>query len=165
MALHALDDELAGKRATTAIFDHVPELMHSGRLTDDAVVEHFMAGFERRHHFGSAVDGRAFFIRRDEKANRALMIRVRRNELFGSDHHRCERSFHVGRATPIQLAVLDGGNKRVGVPLIKRAGRYHVGMPGKHKDGRRRAAPRINIFHAVAAVTKHHWLDREADFL
>ena len=62
----------AVERAAPADLDHVAESLRIGRLADDAMVEFFAAARPASQHLDGAVDGGAFLVAGDEKADRAL---------------------------------------------------------------------------------------------
>ena len=74
VALHAFDDELAGKRAAPAVLDHVAGALDRGRLADDAVVRLLAALGERLDHLHRAVGGGPFLVGSEQQRDRAAMI-------------------------------------------------------------------------------------------
>src|SRR6185312_6146422 len=56
------------------------------------------------------------------------MIRMRGGELLQRHHHGRDARFHVGRATPVQLAVADRGLERRRSPIRFRAAGHHIDM-------------------------------------
>jgi len=64
-------------------------------------------------------------------------------------HERGDRAFHVGGAAAVQITVAFGRHERIGLPLVDRAGRHHVGMAGEADEGARVAATSPQIRNAV----------------
>ena len=71
MALAALDNERAVERAAPADLDRVAEPLKARWFADDAMVEVFAFPVSPAQEFFGAIDGRAFLVAGDEKADRA----------------------------------------------------------------------------------------------
>jgi len=139
MALYAFHRELAGHGAAAAVFDHVAQRRAGGRFADDAVIKLLAARLEFFADDHGAVGSRAFFIAGDQESDGAGVVRAGQREFFHRHHHRCNRGFHVRRAAAVQLAVAVAGPEGIGLPLLARTGRHHVGVAGKHQQRPRRA--------------------------
>jgi len=81
--------------------------------------------------------GQAFFVAGDQEGETAL-DRPRREQALDRADHRREAGLHIRCAAPVEHAVADFGLEGIAQPLLERAGRHHVGMPGE--DAQRRAA-------------------------
>ena len=159
VTLHALDDQLAGKRAAPAVLDRVAELAYRGGLADDAVIEQFAARLELFHHPHRAVHRHAFFVRGEQQRDRALVLRVCGDEFLGRADEGRDGRLHVRSAAAVQPALAHAGGERIGLPLVQRAGGHHVGMSGKTQQRFGLAAARPQIADVAAA----HALQGEAD--
>ena len=65
VTLYTFDNQLAGHRATTTVFNHVTDVFDRGWFANDAVVELFSACFKEVAHNDGAINGGAFFIASD----------------------------------------------------------------------------------------------------
>src|SRR5258708_13971670 len=72
------------------------------------------------------------------------------HKLFDRDRESGNRSLHVGGTAPEELSVALGGDERVAVPLLDRAGRYHVGVAHETDKGAGVAASSPEIAHPAA---------------
>ncbi|CRZ75527.1 Uncharacterised protein [Vibrio cholerae] len=80
------------------------------------------------------------------------MIGMFGNKTLYRHNHTSQRAFHICCATPMQETINHSRLKRRSVPLRQRAGRHHIGMTCKNKQGRLRAAASPE----VGGVFKHH---------
>jgi len=128
------------RAAAAADLDRVAELRRARGLADDTVLKRLAALRERLHDLQRAVIGRAFFIARDQEADRAADLRVALGEPAARSDHRGEAALHVGRAAADQRSAVDDGRERVDLPLLGRAGRHDVGVAREDERGRRAAA-------------------------
>ncbi len=137
VALRAFDDQPARHAAAPAVLDRVAELIGRSRFADDAVIDLHAALFQHAADHDRAVGGRAFLIAGDQETDRACMLRMGCSEFFDRHHHRGDRSFHVGGATSVQLAVAVRRHERVRLPLFERSGGDDIGVSGKYDQGLR----------------------------
>src|SRR5258706_11711745 len=72
---------------------------------------------------------------------------ILRYKLLDRDHESGDRSLHVGGAASEELSVALGGDERVAVPLLDRAGRHDVGVTHEADKGAGVAAPSPEIAH------------------
>ena len=101
MALAALDDERAIKRAAPANLDRVAEHFGARRLADDAMIETLALVISPAQEFFGAIDRRAFLVAGDEKPDRALGQSSSRDKGAGGGGEGGNAAFHVsGAASP-----------------------------------------------------------------
>ncbi len=149
--LDSLRDEAAGERAAPPVLDGVAEVLRRRGLAHDAVVDALASRLERFHHAHGAVDRGALFVGGEQECQRAGVLGVRGDELFGGDDEGRDRGLHVGRAARVQPAVHDRGDEGIGVPLVERPRRHHVGVPGEDHQRPRRAAADPQVRDLAAA--------------
>src|SRR5690606_4679026 len=122
------------QRAAAAVFDNIPDGASAGRLANDTPVDLLVALAEMLYNFDGAVNGRAFFIAGDQKADGAPMPRMGLDEpLAGGDKGR-QAAFHIGGTPAQQHAVFHAGLKGGMLPVLLRPGGDHVGMTGKRQE-------------------------------
>ena len=148
VALHAVNPELARKRAAAAVLDCVPKAIRRTWFTDHAVVENFLAVAQPLDHLDRAVGGDAFFIRGDKQCDRSPVLRMRGNKFLGGDDESGNRSLHVAGASAVQPSIANRGCEGVRSPLGHRPGWNDIGMPCECNQGRHIAAPRPQICNA-----------------
>ena len=161
VALDALYRQLARQGATAAVLAGVAQYIAGSRLAHDAVIQLFAARLQGVANDGGTVDGRTFFVRRDQQRDGTAMLGVGGHEFLGRHHEGSDRAFHVGRPTAVQPAVAFGGYERVAIPLFARTRRHHIRVTGKHGQRRGAAAPGPQIGDAALC----DGFAREADAL
>ena len=72
MTLAAFGNKRAVERATPADLDHIAKRIAARRLADDAMIEALALLIGPTQELFRAIDGRAFLVAGDEKADRAL---------------------------------------------------------------------------------------------
>ena len=101
MALLAFDGQVARQRAAPAVFNHIAQFVHGGRLADDAVVDKLVARFQYIDDFGRTVQRVALFVGSNQKRNAALVVGMFGNEAFTGGNETGDAGFHVRRAAPV----------------------------------------------------------------
>ena len=168
MPLHPMHGQPPGQAAAAADLDHVAEDTGRCRLADKTGVEPLAARRQPFEHFLGAVDPGGFLVACDQEADRAVRARLASGKpMLGGSDESGDRALHVDRTTPPQRAVAQAGAKRVERPRRVRAGRHHVGMPGKTQIGPALAAAGVEVDDRVAAVVaaKHQAMTGEAEIL
>ena len=69
-------------------------------------------------HDDGAIVCWSFFITRNQKGNRALMIGMSHNKFFSGNHKSCKRGFHIGSATAIEHAITNGWCEWIACPFF-----------------------------------------------
>ena len=113
VALHAVNDEPAGQRATTPNFNRVAAVLFAGRLTNHTPVDPRAQGQEMLDNAPRAVDRGPFFVARNEKRDRSLVPGVTAHEVFRRSDHRGKPALHVGRTAAEQVTVSLGRRERI----------------------------------------------------
>jgi hypothetical protein len=160
MRLDAADGQAARKRSAAAVADRVAERILRRRLADDAIVDSLAARLEPLDDADRAVDRRAFFVRSQQKRDRAGVARALGNEGLDRDDERGDRGLHVGAAAAEKPAVAQRRDERVAVPLRKWPRRDDVRVAGKAQQGGPVAAPRPQVVDFAEA----HRLGAKAGF-
>ena len=78
--------------------------------------------------------GWPFFIRGNEKADAALVIGVRVDEVFTRDHHGRQAGFHVRGAATYQVRARFRGYEGIRLPLFAASGGHNVSVSGKYQQ-------------------------------
>ena len=155
VALLAEHRERAVERSAPAVLERVAKGCYARRLAHQAAIDFFAACFQPFDHLHRAVDRRAFLVGGNQQADRALMVRVLRDEILNRGDERRQRALHVGGAAPVQETVAHHGRERVAGPLLRRAGRHDIGVAGKHHQRLGAAAPRPEVVHVAEAQAMH----------
>ena len=85
--LYAVDMQVGGDGAASAVFHHVADALGAGRLADQAVIQPLVARHQRFDHLNRAVGGAGLFIRGDQECQAAPVIRVGGDKSLGGHHH------------------------------------------------------------------------------
>ena len=97
-------------------------------------------------HFDRAVDGGAFLVAGDQKADRALFRRaVFGDPGEGGGGEGGDAALHVGGAAPNNFAIDNFAAERIDPPFLRVAGRHHIGMAGEQQKGRAVADAGVEI--------------------
>ena len=104
--------EFPVQRAPTTVFDRVTEKPRARGFANDAGVNRHTFIFELLHHTFGAFISVAFFVRSDQKSKRSRMIRFFLNQTRKGNGGCRNRSFHVGCASGVELAISHGRLKR-----------------------------------------------------
>ena len=83
------------------------------------------------------------------------------DELLAGVDHGGKAALHVRGPAAVKGFAVDGGCKRIVLPLINRAGRHHVGMTGEYEQGPRITPERPQVVNLAEAVV----FDREPERL
>ena len=157
VALRAVHGELGVQAAAPADLHHVAELHRTGRLADDAEIGDLAVGLHPLQHAHRAVYCGAFFVARDQQADRAAR-RTIRQVLRGGGDEGGDAALHVACAAAVQDAVAHLAGERIGLPLCG-ADRDHVGMAGEADMRRSGADAREQVVDLAIAQRG----DREAE--
>ena len=129
MTLAASHRQMAGQAAAAAILDDIAEQIRVCRLADDAGIGMLAVGARPFHHLHRAVDGIAFLVTSDQKADRPDGGRPE-HSLHRADEGG-DPALHVSRAAPIETAIDDLSVKSAMRPGGHVAHWHHVGMAGE----------------------------------
>src|SRR5262249_41658468 len=142
VALAALGNERDIERTAPPNLDRVAKRLAAGRLADDAVIEALALVVSPTQKFFGAIDGQAFFVSGNKKADRAFGVAPRRKSAGGGGKSR-NAPFHIGRAAPPERALGNLRPKRIKPPPRAIANRHDIGMARKDEAGR--ALPNAGI--------------------
>lgn len=143
--LSACDEQPAVQTAASADLDHLAKRSRVGWLAEQAVVRPLAM---RRHpveHLSSAIDGRAFFIASNEKADRASRRDAGAQEIKRRGNHAGNAAFHINRAAPPEFASFDNPGKRRMGPGRDVAWWDHIDMSSKTQMRAAFADPGIQV--------------------
>jgi len=164
MPLYATHRETTGERTAPTVLDYVAQLRGGGGLAHDAPVQTLAARRQQLAHLDRAIARRAFLVTGEQKGDRMVRMRMRRQKLLHRHHHGRQRGFHIGSSAAIQLAIAHRRGKWRALPLIQRSGGHDVGMAGKHEHGGIRLGTRAQgpkIGHAkVGRAALHRFADK-----
>ena len=131
--LYAVNGQVAGQRAATAVFHHIADDFGAGGFADQAIIQALVARHQCFNNLNGAVFRAGFFIRSDQEGQTTFMIWILSDKTFGGDDHCRERAFHIRGAAAKQHAVANGGFKGGVNPAIGVPRRDDIGMAGKRQ--------------------------------
>ena len=163
MALHAGHLQPAVQAAAPPDLDGLAEPRGIGRLAHQAMVEALALLRHPFEHLAGAVDGGAFLVAGDEKADRAVDLPPARLDIIERRRDEAgDRSLHVGGASSIEHAAEDVCGEGRMPPELRVARRHHVGMAGEAKMRRSFAHSRVEILDPLVPFAEAQMLAHEA---
>ena len=127
MALRARDGNPHVHRTATADFHHVAQAVDAGRFADEAIIRDAIACLHMGDQCPCAVDGRPFFVARDDQADRACIL----GDVMQRSNKGGDAALHIDSAASMQQIALNLWHKRVASPAI--AGRHDIDVTSKRK--------------------------------
>jgi hypothetical protein len=131
VALHAVHREPARERAAPADLDRVAERFVAGGLAHHAPVDLLAARLQHLDDAPGSVHGRPFLVAGEQEGEGAAVVGMPGQEALGGRDHGGEPALHVRGPAAVEHAVADHGLERVGLPVLARTGRDHVGVAGE----------------------------------